>query len=241
MLKSPELRWLFRQVKPLLHLHALSLFCITVSSVLTLADPLIVKWLVDVALPKRDSSHLLIGVSAFAAVYLARLALTYCGSLISFIAIQKMAFRVRLRLIRAIHRRSPQDHEDVPTGELLYRIEQDVGRVGDMGGDMLPTITRMVLVALMVSTTMCVLNLRLTLVILPLLPAFYVLQRRYRFQLVQAADQSQTQAGKASAILQEHLVGMVQLQLLNRHGTHTQKYARASAHGAKIQIGRAHV
>lgn len=233
---SPELRWLFHRAKPLLHLHALSLLCIAGSSVLTLIDPLIMKWLVDVVLPKRDGIRLLIGTSGFAAVYLGRLALMYCGSIFSFIAVQKMMFRVRLRLIRAIHRRSSRYQEDMPIGELQYRIEQDVSRVGDLGGDMLPTTTRMVLVAVMVSTTMCILNLHLTLVVLPLLPVFYILQRKRRVQLVHAADRSQGQAGTMSAILQEHLSGIVQLQLLNRHGAHAQKYAQASAQGAQYQI-----
>jgi len=233
--KSPEISWMIRQAKPLLRFHALSLFCITSGSILTLLDPLIMKWLIDAVLPKKDGRLLLIGASGFAIVYVGRLALVYFGTLISFVAVQKMVFRIRLKLIRHLHRRSAQDHENAHVGELLYRIEQDVSRVGDLGGDMLPTITLMLFVTLLILTSMCVLNLHLTLLVLPLMPVFYALQKKFRTQLVRAADESQQKLGKMSSLLQEHLSGLVQLQLLNRHGTHARRYAVHAAQGAKAQ------
>ena len=63
-------------------------------------------------------------------------------------------------------------------GEILYRVEQDVDRVGELGGDVLPSVIRMAIVAVMVLVTMGVLNIRLTLMVAPLLPLFYFLQRR---------------------------------------------------------------
>src|SRR5205807_6372448 len=109
--KYRELRWLFRQAKPLFQLHALSLAFITSGSILTLLDPLIMKWLIDVVLPQKDGRLLLVGTFGFAIVYLGRLGLVYCGSLISFIAVQKMVFRTRLKLIRKLHLRSAEYHE----------------------------------------------------------------------------------------------------------------------------------
>src|SRR5438309_6573762 len=49
------------------------------------------------------------------------------------------------------------------------------------------------------------------------------------FRSKQSADKVQNQSGKLSAFLQEHLVGMLQLQLLNRTGTQTRKFARIAA------------
>src|SRR5437764_10652428 len=118
--KSPEFNWMIRQAKPLLRMHVLSLFCITSGSILTLVDPLIMKWLIDVVLPKKDGRLLLIGASGFAIVYLGRLALVYFGTLISFVTVQKTVFRVRLKLIRHLHRRPSQEHENAHVGELLY-------------------------------------------------------------------------------------------------------------------------
>src|SRR5260370_30384098 len=96
----------------------------------------------------------------------------------------------------------------------------------------------MAVVAVMGLVTMCVLNVRLTLMVAPLLPLFYFLQPRYLSPLTVAAETTQRQMGVISSFLQEHLFGMLQLQLLNRTGTHGRKFARSLAAGAKVQTAQ---
>jgi ATP-binding cassette subfamily B protein len=83
---------------------------------------------------------------------------------------------------------------------------------------------------------MGILNWHLTVLVAPVLPIFYLLQRRYAAKLKDAADQVQSQSGKINAFLQEYLAGMMQLQLLNRMGTQARKFARLAAKGAQLQI-----
>lgn len=194
------------------------------------------KWLIDTVLPARNGHLLLIGTSAFAIVYFGRLALTYCGTLITFSAMQKMSFRTRIKLLRKLHQRSAKYWETIPIGEVLFRIEQDVNRIGDLAGDMLPNLTRMLLVTVMVVSIMYVLNRHLTLLVLPLMPFVFLLQKRYRSQLLRAADASQENLGNTTSVLQEHLAGILQLQLLNRHGRHARKYARQAAESGVAQV-----
>jgi ABC-type multidrug transport system fused ATPase/permease subunit len=236
--RSPEIRWLGRQVLPLLRLNLYGLLSIVGASVLTLLDPLIVKWLIDVVLAERNVGLLLLGVAGFAAVYSGQLAFSYAAYLIGFIVSQKMIFRIRVALIRRLHILSARYYENIPVGEILYRIEQDVDRVGEIGGDVLPSVIRMAVVAAMVVVTMGVLNLRLTLMVVPLLPVFYFLQRRYLSRLSSAAENTQQQMGRISAFLQEHLFGILQLQLLNRTSTDGRRFARSLALGATAQMGQ---
>ena len=88
----------------------------------------------------------------------------------------------------------------------------------------------------MVIATMGDLNWRLTATVLPLLPIFYWLQQKYSSRLKQAADNVQSQSGRLSSFLQEHLAGMLQLQLLNRTSTQTRKFARLAAETARFQV-----
>ena len=233
---SPEDRWLGRQVRPFVPLLIANLVCIVVASALTLADPLIVKWLIDIAIPKRSLRLVLMGTAAFCAVYLASLGMSYLASLISSIVTQKMAFRVRISLLRCIHTLPGKYHADAQVGEMLYRVEQDVDRVVEISGDIFPLTMHMVIVGIMVAVTMGVLNWRLTLIVLPLLPIFYLIQQKFAGKLKRAADTVQAQAGKINAFLQEHLAGMLQLQLLNRTGTQGRRFARLAAAGAKCQV-----
>jgi ABC-type multidrug transport system fused ATPase/permease subunit len=212
------------------------LACMIVGSGLSLLDPLVVKWLIDIALPKRDLHLVLLGTLVFCAVYLASLGTNYLASFVSCLLTQKMVFRIRVSLLRQIHALPAHRHEKSQVGDTLYRIEQDVDRVAELSGDILPLTIQMVLMGIMVLVTMGILNWHLTVIVAPMLPIFYLLQRRYAAKLKDAADQVQSQSGKINAFLQEHLAGMMQLQLLNRTGTQARKFARLAAKGAQLQI-----
>ena len=233
---SSAVSWLARYVRPLISLLIVDLGCMIVGSGLSLLDPLVVKWLIDVALPKRNLRLVLIGTLVFCAVYLASLAINYLGSFVSCLLTQKMVFRIRVSLLRQIQTLPTQGQEQSHVGDTLYRIEQDVDRVAELSGDILPLTIQMVLMGVMVLVTMGILNWHLTVLVAPVLPIFYLLQRRYAAKLKDAADQVQSQSGKINAFLQEHLAGMMQLQLLNRMGTQARKFARLAAKGAQLQI-----
>ena len=215
---SAESRWLGRQVLPLMRLNLLGLFSIVAASVLTLLDPLIIKWLIDDALAKQNVRLLLVGAIGFGAAYFGQLVFSYAAYLVGFVVSQKMIFRIRVALIRRLHVRSAQYYENTPVGEIQYRMEQDVDRVGELGGDVLPSVIRMAIVAVMVVVTMGVLNIRLTLMVVPLLPLFYFLQRRYSSRLAAAAESAQQQMGVISSFLQEHLSGYVAVAATQQNG-----------------------
>jgi ATP-binding cassette subfamily B protein len=233
---SSVARWLVRYVRPLKSLAIAGLACMIVSSGLSLLDPLVVKWLIDIALPKRDLRLVLLGTLIFCAVYLASLGANYLASFVSCVLTQKMVFRIRVALLRQIHALPAHRHEKSQVTDTLYRIEQDVDRVAELSGDILPLTIQMVLMGVMVLVTMGILNWHLTVLVAPIVPIFYFLQRRYAAKLRNAADLVQSQSGKINAFLQEHLAGMMQLQLLNRTGTQARKFARLAAKGAQLQI-----
>jgi ATP-binding cassette subfamily B protein len=234
--QSSAAAWLVRHIRPLLSLAIADLACMIVGSGLSLLDPLVVKWLIDVALPKRDLHLVLLGTSVFCMVYLASLGINYLASFVSCVLTQKMVFRIRVSLLREIHARPADRRESSQVGDTLYRVEQDADRVAELSGDILPLTIQMVLVGVMVLVTMGILNCHLTLLVTPVLPIFYILQRSYAAKLKDAADLVQSQSGRINAFLQEHLAGMTQLQLLNRTGTQARKFARLAAKGAQLQI-----
>lgn len=235
---SSEWRWLVRQARPVLSLLVVNLLLIIVGSALSLLDPLVVKWLIDIGLPKQDLRLVFLGTLVFCVVYLASVIVSYLASFMSCVVAQKLVFRIRVSLLRRIQTLTAQYHGNSQVGETLYRIEQDVDRVAELSGDILPLTIQMVIMGVMVLVTMVVLNWHLTLVVAPLLPIFYLLQRRYATRLKDAADSVQRQSGKISSFLQEHLAGMMQVQLLNRTGTQGRKFVRLAAEGAKFQINQ---
>ncbi len=57
-----QYRWFAGQLRPLLRAHVLSLCLIVMSSLMFLLDPLLIKWLIDQILPKKDFNLLFLAL-----------------------------------------------------------------------------------------------------------------------------------------------------------------------------------
>ena len=233
-----ELRWLGSRVKPFLRLHFASYFCILLSSILVLLDPLIVRFLIDDVIPIRRIKWLpLVGI-AFLVTYMARLGADSLASMLNFRAVQKMTFRSRLSLLRHLQRLSAEYHDSRPLGDMLYRLQNDVDQVATLSGEVIPSALRMVTVFTLVMTTMLVLNYRLTIIVLPLVPVFVLLRRQFHERLRQASDKVQEQSGKVIGFLEEHLSSIVQVQLLSCEHREARRFARLSGGAVRAQVKR---
>src|SRR5258708_7841490 len=91
-----------------------------------LLDPLIIKWLIDGILPRKDGHLLLLAASGFFVIYVARLGFSGLGALVYSRAMQDLVFRIRLGILEQMNRLSADYHETTPVGQKLYRMEQDV-------------------------------------------------------------------------------------------------------------------
>jgi ABC-type multidrug transport system fused ATPase/permease subunit len=233
---SKELCWLLRQMKPLWRLQAGSIVSIFAGSLLTLIGPLCLKWLIDDVLVKGDRRLLMVAVAGYGLSVAGQVACTYTGYVLSYWLGEKLAFRIRFSRLRSLHRVSAGKYEQIPSGEIQYRLEQDVAQVGELGADILASILRIITTTVMIFATMLVLNVRLSLLVAPMLPIFYLLQKRYYFGLRVAADNAQEKMGNVSTLLREHLSGLIQLQLLNKAGFHAGKLLRLAAAGVRSRI-----
>lgn len=92
--------WFVQQLKPLWKEHLLSVSLIVISSLMFLLDPLLLKWLIDRVLPKRDLRLLLLAAAGFFAIYILRLGCNAVARVVSFRTVQELVFRVRLSLDR---------------------------------------------------------------------------------------------------------------------------------------------
>jgi ABC-type bacteriocin/lantibiotic exporter with double-glycine peptidase domain len=61
----PELTWLLKQLHSARGLYFYTLFCFGVSGLLSVIDPLIIKWLIDEVLPRRDTGMIPLAALGF--------------------------------------------------------------------------------------------------------------------------------------------------------------------------------
>src|SRR6267142_2921702 len=230
ILKSnSQLRWFVRRLRPLFRQHLLSVSLIVLSSLMFLLDPLLIKWLIDKVLPKRDLRLLLLAAGGFLGIYVCRLGFSALAGMVSFRTVQNLVFRIRLDILEHMNRLSADYHESTPIGEKLYRMEQDVDQVAELGSSLVPYVLQTTFNAVFVIGTMFFLDFRLTILILPLMPLFFVFRRHFERQLRQASDSAQQQSSRESSFLQEHLASVIQIQLLHRERSQVQAFLERAA------------
>jgi ATP-binding cassette, subfamily B, bacterial MsbA len=233
-----EFWWLVSQVKPFVRLHLGSYLCIVAASILLLIDPLIIRFLIDDVIPNRRLSWLPLVAAAFFLTYVGRLGFDSVAGILNFRAVQKMTFRTRLSLLRHLQRLSAEYHDNRPVGDTLHRLQVDVDQVAILSGEVIPSALRMFTVFSLILSTMLVLNYRLTAVIIPLLPLFIIVRRRFHKRLRQASDSVQEQSAKVIEFLEEHLSAIVQVQLLSCEQREARRFARISSAAVRSQMKR---
>jgi ATP-binding cassette subfamily B protein len=236
--RSGELSWLLSQVRPFFRLHLGSYFCVVAAGILVLLDPLIIRFLIDEVIPSQRINSLPFVAAAFFFTYMGRLGFDSLAGILNFRAVQKMTYRSRLALLRHLQRLSAEYHDNTPPGDTLHRLQMDVDQVATLSGEVLPALLRMITIFTLVMGTMLVLNYRLTFVVLPLIPLFIIVRRRFQDRLRSASDSVQERSGKLIGFLEEHLSAIVQVQLLSCEQREARRFARISSEVVRAQMRR---
>ena len=211
-----ELLWLFPRVKPQLTLHVASFLCLTLASLLALLTPLTFRWLIDSILPAHNAHLLTIAIGLIFTSYEGKAALSSLGGYFTFRATQRTALALRISLLEHVDSLSAGYFDRTPVGELLYPFEGPIDEISYFGSDLLPSILRTVISAGLTLSAMAFLNAPLTLVVVPIIPAFLAVRHRYRRRIGRQADLVQATRSRFSSFLQEHLSSVIQIQLLRQ-------------------------
>jgi ABC-type multidrug transport system fused ATPase/permease subunit len=211
-----ELRWLAKQIRPFVPWHVASFLCMTAGSLLALVTPLVLKWLIDQVLPQKETGLLLGAALLIFLSYQGRTALTSVGNYLTLIAVQKMALRLRMDILRHLDQLSADYYENTPTGAVMYPLKEPIEEVAYFGSDLLPSILRMCLTTIFTVVTMFVLSPVLTLAILPLVPLFLVARQYFRTKLTVDSDAVQHNLVAWNSFIEEHISSVLPIQLLGQ-------------------------
>lgn len=233
-----EIRWLISHVRPFLKHHLGSYFCVIVVGALVLIDPLIVRLIIDDVIPNRRVTWLPLVAAMFLVTYASRIGFDSIARILSFRAVQKMTFRLRLSLLRHLQRLPAEYHDKQSLGDTLHRLQVDVDQVATLSGEAIPNMLRLATVFTFVLTVMLVLNFRLAMIVLPFVPVFVLVRRRFHNRLRSASDTAQDRSGKVVSFLEEHISSIVQVQLLSCEQREARRFVRLSAGAVRAQIQR---
>jgi ABC-type multidrug transport system fused ATPase/permease subunit len=230
-----ELRWLSRQIRPLLHWHVASFLCITAGSLLALLSPLVLKWLIDQIIPQKKMGLLLLAVGLIFLGYQGRMALTSVGNFLMLTGSQEMGFTLRVSLLRHLDTLSADYYESTPVGSVMYPLKEPIEEVSYFGSDLLPAILRMLLTTSFTLGTMFLLSPVLTLAVVPLVPVFLITRQHFRSRLAANADMVQGDRLAWNSFLEEHLSSVIPIQLLGQEKRQERRAFRFLARSVRSQ------
>jgi ABC-type multidrug transport system fused ATPase/permease subunit len=222
-------KWLLQRLRAFWKLQLLGIACVAVASILSLLDPLLMKWLIDSVLPHKNLAYLGLVVAGALGAYSGRVLFQNWATLCTFGVGQKLALKLRIELFVHLERMTARFYKDNAIGDLVQRLDRDVDVICEQGTDLVPALLRMVLVLALVILTMFTLSWRLAAPLLPLLPLFLLVRYRFRGPLQRAADEVREVAGQQSNVLTEFLGAMVQIQLLRCERQIARRYTRGLA------------
>jgi ABC-type multidrug transport system fused ATPase/permease subunit len=226
LIKDSDLAWLLIELRPHMKWQLLSVVVMVSGTVTSLIDPLILKWLIDVVIPRRDLHLLVLGALFMLLAYGGRVVLSGFSGLCTYHVSQRILCHLRIQIFKHLTRLSMDYHDNTPVGKSQFIIKDTLEELGSISADFSPQILRTLALSVLTVATMMHLDRHLALIILPLIPIFILTIRRFSRNLRRACDVVQEEGSNTSSFLQEHLSSVPQIQLLNRERSQVLKALR---------------
>ncbi|MCI0655744.1 MAG: ABC transporter ATP-binding protein/permease [Acidobacteria bacterium] len=194
-----------RYLLPAWRPSVLILGCILVTSLLGLIPPLLIREIIDRAIPQRDGALLTWLVAGMiAAPLISGLIGVWMNYLVTVMS-QGVMFDLRDEMYGKLLRQSLRFFTNIKSGEILSRIQNDVGGVqGVVSGTLVSLATN----SLVVVTTLVVLfrmDWRLSLIAVGVLPLFILPTRRVGQIRSRLSSQTQERLAEMTSTVQETL------------------------------------
>jgi ATP-binding cassette subfamily B protein len=179
-----------------------------ISSAATLAQPYFTKLIIDDAWLRRDTRNL--WILAFWITFSAALSIVL-GMAVTQVYIRlsaKVLFEMRLDAFRKIQSLSPQYFARTKTGDIVSRINNDIGELQRLSSDTLLSIASNVLFLVGSAVLMLWLNARLFVFSLAAVPFSIWAMRRYQGRLRSQIGRIREQSASIGSFLIESILGM---------------------------------
>ena len=222
------LQRLFGYVRPYWKTLVVTGILLLLNTALSLLPPLFQRGIVDQVIGARDISRLGAMIGALAGVYLL-LWLTDTGEQYIRHALgARFIFDLRVRIYAYLQRLSLSFFERTSTGELMSRVANDVDAVEQFvtHGVILTLIDLLRLLG--ASAVLLVLEWRLALVVLALLPVMAVVLRRFNRLVRPIYRQTRDRLGDINARLQDNLAGIRVIQAFGQEESELERFRDVS-------------
>lgn len=192
---------------------ALALVILLITAALNAVPPALMQQAIDGPIARGDANGLWSIAALYGAVALAMFALQYVYTLLLQMAGQRALADLRMRLFEHITRQDQGFFGRTPTGDLVTRLTSDVDTINALLSSSVVTILVESVTLLVIVGVMLVVNWRLALLSLAVLPVLALVTRFFRRRIRRSSTGERTALARASAFLSERIAGMTVIQL----------------------------
>ncbi len=218
-------RRLFGYVRPYGRLVAAALAFFLVEGVLQLAQPLLTRYVIDVAVPAKDADGVRLAALAFVGVLAGQFVCEYGEVLFTTLLGQRVMHDLRRELFAHLQRLSIAFFDRNPVGRLVTRVTSDVEALNELftSGVVAGIGDLFTLVA--IAALMFAVDWRLTLAAFGVVPLIFLASHVFRIKVRDSYREIRTRLARINAFLNERLTGMRIVQLFGRERTEEARFA----------------
>src|SRR5213593_3253393 len=214
------------------------LFLIAISAILGIASPFLLRSVLDKAIPRRDTGLLSLLVGGMIAIAVVTGVLGVAQTWLSNVVGQQVMHDLRSAVFRHLQRLSLAFFTRTRTGEVQSRISNDIGGVDSVVTSTATSIVSNVTTVVATIVAMFLLDWRLALFALALLPVFVLLTRRVGHERQRIASTRQATLADISTLVEESLSvsGVLLGKTMGRSAELAERFSGRSADLARLEV-----
>ncbi|MGH2840770.1 MAG: ABC transporter ATP-binding protein [Solirubrobacteraceae bacterium] len=235
---SPQTRRIARLFRPYRARLAAVLALIALAAGLGMVTPFLLRDVLDTAIPNDDTTLLAWLVGAMIAISIATAALDVGQTWLSNLVGQSVMHDLRAAVYRHLQRLSLAFFTRTRTGEVQSRIANDIGGVQNVVTRTSTSIVSNVTTVLATVVAMVLLDWRLALFSLALLPVFVWISRRVGNERKRITSRRQSRVADMSALVEESLSvsGVLLGKTMGRSDEVAERFTAESADLANLEV-----
>lgn len=190
--------------------------------------PLLIQRAIDLGIGRGDAAAIVAAVAGLVGLATARGLFTFVQGFLAERASQGVAFDLRETLFAKLETLSFSYYDRAETGQLITRVTNDVEQVRTFVGSGVVQLLAALVMLVGTAVLLLILNWRLALVALLVVPPIGLLLGRFITRLGPLFGSVQRTLGKLNSTLQENLAGLRVVRAFGRESFETARYRAAS-------------
>ena len=179
--------------------------------------PMIVKLVItELGKDSIDFSYVLFNVIIYGILMLTTFVLQYVQSIMLQKMGQKVMYKIREDVFVAIENLSIAQLNEIPVGKLVTRVTSDTNTLNEMYTTLIINLIRNILTIIAVIIMMFLLSVKLTLLVLSVVPFLIIASVIFRKYSRKAYREVRANVSNVNAFLSENLSGMKLIQVFNQ-------------------------